>query len=84
MAKRKTHKQTRFLQGEVKRLESELKRLKKSKNLDKDEKEYNDEGDEVELTMSPCIFCDNGIMVEIEVVGRIFKKCESCGRTKKV
>lgn len=82
--KTKTHKRTRHLEGEVKRLTAEIKRLKKSKDIDKDDVIYDSEGNDSEIKMIPCIHCNNGFMSEIDVVGRLYWKCSSCEKTKKI
>lgn len=74
----------RFLQGEIRRLSSEIKRLKKEKNLDKEEILYDEDGNDSELKMSPCVFCDIGFMSEVDIVGRIYLRCSSCKKTKKI
>lgn len=72
------------MQGELKRLQAEIKRLKKTGNLDKEEIEYDTNGNDASENMIPCNLCKIGFMAIIEVVGRNFYKCGSCGRTRKV
>lgn len=87
MAKQKTHKRTRMLEGEIKRLQAENKRLKKNPHtgsdfdriLDKDEIDY-----EPDLKMVPCVHCKSGLMQEVELIGRLYWKCVDCNRTKRV
>ena len=67
----------------MKRLSAEIKRLKKSQDLDKDEKEYNEQGNDVNINVIECPHCKIGFMQEIYVVGRVFWKCIDCGRTQK-
>ena len=81
MAKKSTHKRTRHLEGEVKRLEAQIKRLKKSKDLDKDELVY-EELEPSEMIIE-CVHCKTGFMQEVMIVGRLFFKCLECGKTKK-
>ncbi len=67
----------------MKRLNAENKRLKKSKDIDKDEVEYDESGNDITINVIECCFCKTGYMQEIYVVGRNFYKCLDCGRTKK-
>lgn len=81
MAKNKTHKRTRHLEGEVKRLTAEIKRLKKDPSIDKDEIEYEEPVTDIKL--KKCSHCTSGYSQEILVVGKLFWKCLDCGRTIK-
>jgi tRNA(Ile2) C34 agmatinyltransferase TiaS len=80
LSKSKTHKRTRLLEGEVKRLRAEVKRLKKEKGLDKDEIIETEELETQE--MKPCTFC-LGIMTEDLIAGRVYWRCQECKRTHK-
>lgn len=72
------------MEGEVKRLNAELKRLKKAKDLDKDEIEYDSNGNDTTVEFQPCVHCKTGFMTKIFVVGRNFWQCSSCKKTCKV
>ena len=67
----------------MKRLSAEIKRLKKSKDLDKDEIEYDSDGNDASVEIIPCTHCSTGFMTKINIVDRQFYKCGSCERTKK-
>lgn len=77
MAKHRTHKQVRHYKGEIKRLQAEIKRLKKEP-LDKD-----DTPDSVlSNQITPCFHCKTGFMSRITIVGKEYMRCCECGRTK--
>lgn len=78
MAKNSTHKRTRHLEGYIKQLEAEIKRLKKQP-LDKDEEEYFED----DIAMIPCVHCNTGFMTQLEILDRSYWKCSSCDRTKR-
>jgi hypothetical protein len=71
------------MEGRIKQLEAEVKRLKKNEVLDKEEIEYDAEGNDIEIDVIPCVFCKQGYMHEVFLVGRNFRKCSSCERMKK-
>jgi hypothetical protein len=82
--RQKTNKRIRELDGEIKRLRSLLKKCKCGSSsqdmiiIDEEEIEYNNK------PIQPCPHCATGLMSEIEIIGRSYLKCSSCGRTKKV
>lgn len=72
------------MQGEIKRLTAENKRLKKAKDLDKEEIDYDEKGNDSSVELQPCIHCKTGFMTKIYVVGRNYWKCSSCEKMCKV
>ena len=88
MAKPKHSKEQEFQLGELRKLRAENKALKrKLRHLEKrkhylEEKETDSEEEfenEVEVQMERCSECSKGYLTEINIVDRIFKKCETCG-----
>jgi predicted nucleic acid-binding Zn ribbon protein len=89
MAKNKTHKQKRYLEGYIKQLESKIKRLEKQP-LDKDEIDYPlyEEADNLinsaKNMLKPCTHCKTGFVTKVNIIDRQYWRCSSCLRTVKV
>jgi len=86
MAKQKPNKTIRFLRGEIKWLEAEVKRLKRNQHtggdfdeLDKDEIEYPEQHDAI-----PCMHCKPGTMIKTLIIGKEYWRCDQCRKTKKI
>lgn len=92
MSKRKSE-----LEDKIEQLESEIEELKTTNNalrrrlrkIDNkfDEDDYLEES-QVEkkyqhLAQYVCPFCKKQSMEEVEIAGRIFKRCDSCGKRTK-
>lgn len=94
--KNKEGSQTRFLEGEVRRLkkvirglESEIRSLKKYEHfwdVTQDEEYIADSEDThpVVTKLEPCLECGKGFYQEFELVGRIFGTCNICEARKRL
>jgi len=85
------------LEDKIEQLESELEALKKvNKSLIRrlrkidnkfDEEEYLEESDIKKkyegLEQYTCPYCKRQSMIEIEIAGRIFRRCDNCGKRTK-
>jgi hypothetical protein len=92
MSKRKSE-----LEDKIEQLESEIEELKITNNalrrrLRKIDSRFNEddylEDDQMEkkyerLNQYNCPYCKKNTMVEIEIAGRLIRKCDNCGKRTK-
>lgn len=81
-SRQKSHSETEHLRGEIKRLKSENRNLRKRvKELDKRAHFYEEIADEIIEDVKPkdtCKHCGKGVLSEIDLVHVILTKCDVC------
>ena len=73
---------------QIRQLEKIVKSLRKSAHMYNDILEANEELKEEEIPLPPkkkhCPDCGKGILVEFEIIGRMYERCDTCGYRKKI